>query len=285
MQPEVDTSSGYKCATLRYLVDATRGIDVPIGVALWSAERRWLQFRLPKEGERVEDVTAPAASTYLLQAKAQIEGWLRRDDLPYAKDRPDALSDPWWEHVRRLMRFSVRLGPLQPVDCEQPETEIETLYEALVQPSIPARNRQSRIDGAVRRALGTLAPRFRRGQKVPGYGGRPVRVLRAAGDAQHSVVVEAVNFALKTAEHDADALTSRLSRVRESGAAGDVQFILGYLASPGGLNGELVMKGWVEHQLGARMFDLERESRDFQSETERALLPLADDLRVLAPPR
>ena len=54
MQPEVD--SGYRCAALRYLVDADRDVDVPVAVVLWNPERRWWQFRLPQEGRGYNSV-------------------------------------------------------------------------------------------------------------------------------------------------------------------------------------------------------------------------------------
>src|SRR5207249_2482890 len=106
--------------------------------------------------------------------RAQIEGWLRSGELPYSTGPVEPFSDDWWERIRDLMQFSVRLGPARPIDCQDPEREIESLFEALVQPRIPTRERVRRIDGAVSRALGSaLAGRFRRGCRVAGFGGRP----------------------------------------------------------------------------------------------------------------
>ncbi len=60
------------------------------------------------------------------------------------------------------------------------------------------------------------------------------------------MILDGVNLASSSAETDADALVSRLQRVLEAQGrdAMDVRPLVGYLASPNGLNGE-----WIEHKL------------------------------------
>jgi hypothetical protein len=267
-----DTRSAYSFATVRYLVDPKRGIDLPVGIVLWNQADHWLRFRGPKENERINGVPGATVRSHLESAQAQIEGWLRRGELPYATERLAPLSDAWWDHVRRLMQFSVRIGPVQPVDCRHPEEEIETLFEALVQPQVPPRERAERVDGALKRALGpVLAQRFRRRQKVAGFHGRPVEVLRLAADGRHAVIVEAVNLAANTAEKDADAMASRLSRIKRNEVGLQPSFVLGYLASPSGLNGEAALKEWIEQEVDVPMYDLARDQEAFQKAARRAI--------------
>jgi hypothetical protein len=105
-------------------------------------------------------------------------------------------------------------------------------------------------------------------------------VLRCAADEGHAVVVEAVNLTATTAERDVDALASRLLRIREGNEQRDVRFVLGYVASPGGLNGEAVLKEWIEHKVGTPMFNLDREEDSFRDAAAQAVADLNDGLGV-----
>jgi hypothetical protein len=173
MPYEGGSRSTYSCATMRYLVDARREVTVPAGIVLWNWGGGQIWFRLPREDERIPDVPIATARPFLEGAKAQIEGWLRRRELPYSGAPVEAFSDQWWEQIRGLMQFSVRLSRAQPIDCQHPEVEIEALFEALVQPRVGARARTKRIDGAVTRALGAdLTARFQRGRAIAGFHGR-----------------------------------------------------------------------------------------------------------------
>jgi hypothetical protein len=92
------------------------------------------------------------------------------------------------------------------------------------------------------------------------------------------VIVEAVNLALRTAEKDADALTSRLQRIQEGETERQIRFVLGYIASPGGLNGEPAMKEWLEHKTGTHAYDLDREAGAFHFSASDAVADLDDPL-------
>src|SRR5688500_7685218 len=115
MLPQADTTSTCSCVTLRWVLDE-RGVTVPAGVILSDPYERRLSFRLPAEHERIDGLLAGSALPYLRAAQAQIEGWLRRGELPYETEPIEPLSEPWWEHVRKLMRFRVRIDPPRPVD-------------------------------------------------------------------------------------------------------------------------------------------------------------------------
>jgi hypothetical protein len=132
--PKADTGSTYSYAALRYLIDPQREVTVPFGVALWSADEGRLWFRLPHAEERIDGVTTAQARAYGAIVRAKIEGWRRLGELPYQTETLQPLSDAWWEAVRGLLLWRVRLGPLRIVTSPIPETELESLYQALVQP-------------------------------------------------------------------------------------------------------------------------------------------------------
>ena len=143
MSSEADDRSTYNWITLRYLVDPLREITVPMGAILWSEEEQRLWFRLPQEEERVptasgcDGVDAAQARTYLEITRAKLEGWLRLGELPYQTEPHLPLSEGWWEQVRRLFQWRVRLGSSQALVSRDPEADLEQLYQAVVQP-LPA---------------------------------------------------------------------------------------------------------------------------------------------------
>jgi hypothetical protein len=137
MSSGADDGSIYSCATLRYLVDPQREITIPVGVILWSEQQNRLWFRLPLEGESVDGAPGAQVRGYLGIAREKIEGWHRLGELPYQTEQRPPLSAGWWEEVRRLLQWRVRLGSVWSLVCSDPEIEIERLYQALVRP-LPA---------------------------------------------------------------------------------------------------------------------------------------------------
>lgn len=254
--------STYSCATLRYLTDAERGVTIPIGVVLWNNDGSWYQIRLPDPEEHVPGIPLMKARPYLELAKAQIEGWIEQGELPYSQNAFPTLSRAWWVHVEKLLRFTVRVDGIRIIDCQDPTDEIETLFEAIVQPHVSRRDKMERIDTAVAKALGSVSSYYHR-DKVAGFGGREIKVQRCAGNRQRLVVVEAINLASRDAEADADALYGRLSRIRE-GQEREVHFVLGYLASAHGLNGEKALKEFIELKIDTPMYDLDRQKLEFE---------------------
>ena len=159
-----------------------------------------------------------------------------------------------------LLIHRVRLSEPRPIDCRDPEEELEPLYESVVAPHRPAREQRTRIDGEIRKCLNSLAEKFEVRQTLPGFGGRCVTVLRAYQGVRGWVVIEGVNLATSQAEIQADATVSRLLRLR-SGLDGHCGILVGYLASPEGINGESVLLKWLEEQTGALTFDLMKQRR------------------------
>lgn len=281
MQSEADTRSTYNYTTLRFLVDPERDLTVPVGVLLWGNASGTVWARLPKPGERIDGVPMVKARSFLDLAWMKIEGWMRDGDLPYTSEALKPLGEEWWDHVRRLMRWTVQIGPTHAIDCHTPSQEIESLYESLVQPRSAPSTRTKRVDGAVGQALGeNLSRRFLRGATVAGFGGREVPVLRCATADRGAVVVEAVNLASNTALQEGHALASRLLCIREGGAYFHVRFVLGYIAPPAELAGDSGLKDWIEHKAGAKMYDLDREADAFRNQAGEALSHLEDALGV-----
>jgi hypothetical protein len=277
MSLKADDCSGYSGAALRYLVDAAREVTMPVGVLLWSQTSQQIWFRLPREGERVEGVDLATAQPFLVAAQEKIEGWHRLGRLPYAKGPLEPLSVAWWEQVRGLFQWSVRLGPVHSLVGNDPEAELEALYERTVEPQPAGRERLRRLEAAVERALGTpLSERFQRHPTVPGFGGRPVPVLRLAADDRRAVIVEAVNLAAATAEKEADALASRLASIRNGESEREIRFVLGYLAPAQERAGERGLRAWIEHVSGAALFDLEEEAAAFHAAAAASLAELKE---------
>ena len=82
------------------------------------------------------------------------------------------------------------------------------------------------------------------------------------------MVIEGINLATSQAEIQADATVSKLLRLR-SGLGGDFSILVGYLASPDGINGESVLLKWLEEQTGALALDLMKQRADFHTEADR----------------
>ena len=72
----------------------------------------------------------------------------------------------------------------------------------------------------------------------------------------------------------------KLLRVKAGNPSG-CEFVVAYVASPSGLNGESVLVDWIKEKTGARVFDLQRE-RDKLRQTAMNLVWKADGQGVLS---
>ena len=88
------------------------------------------------------------------------------------------------------------------------------------------------------------------------------------------MILEAVNLATATARHDADALVSRLLRIRAASTGSPVTFMVGYIASPGGLNGEAHMCDWIRQQVTQEVYDLQRDADSLRKRAAEHLAEL-----------
>jgi hypothetical protein len=101
-----------------------------------------------------------------------------------------------------------------------------------------------------------------------------MRVLQGtSGD----IIVDAVNLSSPDAPRQADEMVGKLCRARLNGRGlirkkRSVWAIVGYVSSPGGLNGETYLKNWIEQAGEAKVFDLIREKDKFQEAAREALL-------------
>jgi hypothetical protein len=277
MTSRVASSSSY--AIFSFVLDPARETTIPVGVALWSPERRWVQVRLMGEKEKLTGFKKAEHFPFVQLVREKVQHWIDTGVLPYAEGPLAPFEDRWWRHVKDLLIHRVRLSDPRPIDCRDPDQELEPLYEAVVAPHRPAREQRSRIDGEIGRCLGPLAKRFQVRAGLPGFGGRDVKVLRAYRGRQAWIVIEGVNLATDQADAESDTAVGKLRRLRE-GVRGRCELLIGYLAPPDGLNGNGVLLEWIRNQTQARTFDLARERSAF-FHTADQLVAQADGQDVL----
>jgi hypothetical protein len=260
MPPEEAISFSY--AVFSYVVDEPRGRSLPVGVVLWSPQRRWVRLRLVGEDEKLKGLDPYKDLPIARLVHGQMQRWIETGRLPHAAEPMAPYEDRWWRHARELLVHRVRLSEPRPIDCRDPDQELEPLYEAVVAPHRPPREQRTRIDGEITKCLRHLADQFKARQRVPGFKGREVQVLRGFHGPRGWVIIEGINLATTQAELLADATASKLMRVRE-GVERDCDVMIGYLASPEGLNGESVLVDWLRERTRAKTFDLIKDRKEF----------------------
>jgi hypothetical protein len=237
-------------------------------------------IRLPEKDERFKGAQIGEAIPYLELVRSQILDWLQRGEVPYQQGPLTPLSDAWWDQVRRLLQFRVRIDEPKPIECVRPEAEIELLYEAVAKPKKRTKQRRTRLETALRGALDRdVFVALSGSRTVPGYHHKPVEVMRVAEKEDHRLVVEVINLAEECAVKEADALTSRLLRIKAGPAGSFTSFVVGYLASPNGLNGEGYMVDWIHEKSGSPVYDLIRNSEEFK----RSVAAQLADLGAMTP--
>lgn len=258
-------SSSY--AVFSFQVDEAGAVSVPIGVALWSPEAAWVDFRLVREKERLKLFRSQEYLPFVRLAEDRLRAWMKSGSLPYAQAQLAPSTDAWWRHVRDLLVHRIRLSEPRPIDCRAPEDELEPLYEAVVAAHRPGAERRARVDGLITKCLDKLSHKFQTREPIMGFGGREVRVLRSYQGPRGCVVVEGVNLAGDDADDETDATVSRLLRLR-AGLSQAPLTLIGYLAPPEGLNGEKPLVDWMRQKTNARVFDLMKEKPEFRSAAE-----------------
>ncbi len=250
-----------------------KGTAIPIGVALWGSESDTVWMRFADQRERVKGLNK-IAYFQIEGIRKELLSWVRTSEMPYATASTVPNSDSWWRHVAKLLVHQVRAAEPRPIDCFNPAEEIDSLYEAIVGPRSPHKERAQRIDRALTKCLGNLARKLDRGS-VSGYKGREVEVHRFKTGANKLLVIDGVNLASVDAEEEVDALVSKLLRVRAGNENDPVRRTLklcvGYLASPHGLNGEATLVDWIQETAEAETFDLIRERERFLSAVDNEL--------------
>ena len=269
-------ASSYSYAVFKYVKDARRDWTVPIGVALWSNDTHSAWMRFISKEEKLPRISKTEDLPYIDLAVRKLKDWLDTGELPYQSERMSPGSDQWWRHVKNLLIHRVRVSEPLSVDCHDPEAEIEPLFESLVKPE-PSDETAERIETLVRRALGeSLTAVFRHGM-VLGFAGKPVHAMRVLQGTSGDIIVDAVNLSSADAARQADEMVGKLRRARLNGdgltkTGRPGWAIVGYLSSPGGLNGETYLKTWIEEAGEAKVFDLIRERDELQNAAREALL-------------
>jgi hypothetical protein len=263
MQPVADRSS-FNYAIFTFDIDEAGAVNVPIGVALWSAQRRWIGLRLAGKDERLARFNSREHYPYVALVREKIQGWIDSLNLPYHAYPAAPFHTEWWAHARKLLIHRIRMSEPRPIDCAEPEQELGPLYEAIMSPFRALREQRTRINGEIRQCLNGLEEKLKPKQELDGYGGRRVKVLRAFTGPSGTVVIEGVNLASPRAEQQSDAVVGRLLRVRE-GERNKLELLVGYLPSPEGLNGEKVLVDWIEHETGATAFDLRKQRQELHA--------------------
>jgi hypothetical protein len=269
--------STYSYSVFNFVTDDVSGTTVPVGVALWSSSPARVRVRIADK-ERVKGLQA-SARPYIELVRRQVDQWIKNERLPYASEKVSPNTEQWWSHLSNLLVHRIRVSEPHAIACRNADEEIELLFEALVKPQRNNKERRGRIDRALTSSLGSLTRKFRRGS-VPGFEGRDVPVKRYITDQHKLVVLEGVNLAAASAEMESDALVSRLQRIREANGHSngkEVVALVGYLASPHGLNGEAVLVDWIKEKGGAQIFDLTRQREDFTSTVSVQVETLLDN--------
>ena len=260
MSPKTAVSFSYAVFSLQ--VDEAGAVSVPIGVALWSPEKDWVDFRLVGEKERLKQFKSQQDFPFIRLANEKIRHWLTCEKLPYAEQPLQPSSDSWWRHARQLLIHRVRLSEPRPIDCRDPADELEPLYEAVVGAHRSEKEARTRVDGLITKCLDNLSGKFQARRELAGYRGRHIRVLRSYEGKKGWVIIEGVNLTSPKADYETDAAVSRLLRLRE-GLKKKPQVLVGYLASPEGINGEEVLVDWIRTKTQAGVFDLITQRKDF----------------------
>jgi hypothetical protein len=267
-------------SVIRLMLDDQGIRTLPVGVAAWDEERDWHQVRVLQDEESIRGL--PKHLRLLIETVVQnLSRWAVARNVGSHKDLKPTNS-LFWEAARNRLLSAVRLDPPKALEpTPHPEMGIDTLFDAVVQPHRKLGVEYKRIDGAISKALGTLTNKLQGRTEVRAYHDATESVLRAAKSDSGMVVVEGVNLAGSTARKDADALVSRLLRIRAGSENESTTFIIGYLASPGGLNGEGHMREWMKDQVTSDVFDLNKEREQFRNRTHALLEEAGITLRLL----
>jgi hypothetical protein len=267
--------SYFSYSVFRYVKDARRDISIPVGVALWSKDASWVQVRFVTPEEKIPRVSRATDFPYINLVSKRVKNWIHGEPLPYSEGRESPSSDAWWRHLQKVLVHKVRVSEPRSIDSQNPERDIESLYNEIVGGE-PAESNE-RVDHLISKCLGDdLVHHLHRGE-LSGFAGKPVRVMRYYSGPASTVVVEGVNLTTERAADDTDALVGRLQRAAENSTTSDLPkhkamvTIVGYLATEHGLNGEAYLKEWIETKTKARAFDIQRETEDFRKATQAAL--------------
>lgn len=254
--------NGY--SVIRVSLDDHRDHTVPVGVVAWQTSNRWYGWRWLEQDEKVRGVDS-TIRTLMRIARDQIRRWANARKVPYEPEPTEPTTDRFWRAVSEIFTTGIRLDLPKAMDpMDEPDAEIEALFEAVVQPRQTRKRRAERIDSAIKRALGEWADRIPPRQSVSAFGGAREQIQRGLETDRGVLLVEGVNLAAPKARKEADALVSRFMRIQAAYPGRSVRMIVGYSSSPGGLNGEAHMCQWIREKVTEEVFDVVAQNAEFQ---------------------
>ena len=262
---------GHGYTVLRAAVDSKRGKLVPVGVVAWDSDREWFEIRTITDEERVTGIS-PQARQFGRIVVEQLSRWAEKQSVPYADGNLFPWQAEFWSAASKVLTTAIRLDEPKAIDPSyESQAALEALFEAVVQPKQPRAQAGRRVDGAVRDALAAYAGFFESRPEVSAFGGAREQVLRRAANPTGEVIIEAVNLAAANGRTEADALVSRLKRIEAAHSSRPIVFLIGYIASPGGLNGETHMRDWMRKQVTQDVYDLIADRAVFQERAANSL--------------
>ena len=251
-------------SVIRVSLDDDRDHTVPVGVVAWQTANPWYGWRWLEHDEKVRGVDR-ATRRLMRITRDQIQRWANARKVPYEPAPVEPTSDRFWKSVSEILSTSVRLDPPKAMDpMDEPDAEIEALFEAVVQPGQTLQRRSERIDSAIKRALGEWAEHIPPRQSVSAFGGATEQIQRGLETDRGVLLVEGVNLAARKARKEADALVSRYMRIQAAYPKRTVRMIVGYASSPGGLNGEAHMRDWIREKVTEEVFDVVSQNAELQ---------------------
>lgn len=267
------TSERVDCGytVIRMALDDAGENVVPVGVAGWNRSREWFGTRFLQSGETLTGVNK--RDRHLIEVAAdQLRSWTQRERVPFATSEEDPWTEDFWRDVSRVLTAGLTADSPKALDPSVTmEGKLDELFDYVAQPETDESADGERINGKITRALGNLVHNFQYRPEIRAFGGGRAKVIRGYSAEGGTVVVDGVNLARKDAEDRADALVSRVQRMQEAHDPERFVTLVGYTASPGGLNGETHMKRWIEYQLDTEAFDLAEQGEALQSRAREAL--------------
>ena len=151
-------------SVIRVSLDDHSDLGVPVGVVAWQTANPWFGWRWLEHDEKVRGVD-PATRRLMRITRNQIQRWANARKVPYEPAPVEPTSDRFWKAVSEILSTSVRLDLPKAMDpMDEPDAEIEALFEAVVQPGQTHQRRSLRIDYAIKQASASGPSIFPRGR-------------------------------------------------------------------------------------------------------------------------
>jgi hypothetical protein len=275
-------SSGF--SVLRLVTDPLRSTSIPVGAIAWDQGRQWHQIRVLDDTERLEYVT-PERRLLIKLLKEQLERWARSSAVPRSEGTQDPWTTQFWVAVDRVLTGGFRVDQPKALESGASADALELLFDTIVQPIRSAQRSRARMEGFINRALGNqlsrkLVPRF----EIEAFAARQEHVMRGYAGDRGTILLEGVNLAARTARRDADALVSKLLRIDAAPSrTGSLYKIVGYVSSPGGLNGESDLRDWIRTMITPLVFDIVAEADQLQLAAANALAAVGSQGELVTP--